>query len=72
MTDLSDVTRIYLPRCYFGDVMGQLGSLTLIGFCDASTSAYAAVIYLQMKTGTSNVLMLRPRSHLYKLKPYPD
>ena len=35
MTDLSDATRIYLPRCYFGDVMEQSDSLTLIGFCDA-------------------------------------
>ena len=67
VTDLSDATRIYLPRCYFGDVMGQSHSITFTGVCDASTRAYAAVIYLQIKTGTSNVL--RPRMRSYKLKP---
>eukprot|EP00731_Ephydatia_muelleri_P025594 Em0017g677a len=40
-----------LPRCYFGET-GQLDSVTLFGFCDASTRAYAAVIYMLSKTET--------------------
>ncbi|KAL5479392.1 hypothetical protein EMCRGX_G022912 [Ephydatia muelleri] len=40
-----------LPRCYFEET-GQSDSITLCGFCDASTRAYTAVIYMLSKTET--------------------
>ena len=35
-----------IPRCYFRNVPLQASSCRLVGFCDASKSAYAAVVYL--------------------------
>ena len=35
-----------IPRCYFN---GPTKSVGLIGFCDASAKAYAAVVYLRLE-----------------------
>ena len=48
--NLNVASPVCLPRGYMHDVEGPLISATLCGFCDASTRAYAAVVYLRMKT----------------------
>ena len=42
---------ITIPRCLFSDVSPPLNSVRLVGFCDASTKAYAAVVYLRLESG---------------------
>lgn len=44
IADLQSYAPIELPRCYFAGVDGELTSVELHGFCDASVEAYAAVI----------------------------
>ena len=46
---LQGTSLIVVPRCYFKEVDGPLVSARLIGFCDASTRAYAAVVYLRLQ-----------------------
>ena len=41
-----------LPRCYTGVKSASIKSYSLQGFCDASQSAYAAVVYLQVESGS--------------------
>ena len=49
VNDLKQVQCVIIPRCYFN--MGEKRrSCSLIGFCDASLQAYAAVVYLRVKT----------------------
>ena len=50
---LGEGQTILIPRCYFSDVLEQLISCTLCGFCDASLKAYAGVVYLLLETTTS-------------------
>lgn len=44
---------IHLHRCYHQRNTEPITSHQLIGFCDASTAAYAAVVYLVMNTPTT-------------------
>ena len=39
-----------LPRCYLDGVNGEILSYRLCGYCDASLSAYAAIIYLLIES----------------------
>ena len=41
-----------IPRCYFSDVPDCPKSVRLVGFCDASAKAYAAVVYLRIEGET--------------------
>ena len=50
--DLGKTKPITLPRCYFVHTEQKDVSHQLHGFCDASISAYAAVIYLVVVTTT--------------------
>ena len=50
VNDLGEGGPISIPRSYFNQVNGSPVSLTLCGFCDASTHTHAAVVYLVMKT----------------------
>ena len=50
--DSQDSGSLSLPRSYFDKIDDAVVSLMLHGFCDASMTAYAAVVYLAMKTQT--------------------
>lgn len=41
---------MFIPRSYFHCFSGEATTLTLSGFCGASTQAYAAVIYLVLRS----------------------
>ena len=47
MKDLEEIGRISINRCYFHDVRGKI---QLHRFSDSSESAYAATVYLRVKT----------------------
>ena len=52
MEELRNSGTVSIPRSYHKGFNGEVYSYTLCGFCDASRTAYAAVIYLLMKTQT--------------------
>ena len=49
-SDLQQFEPILLPQCYTGVESASIKSYSLQGFCDASQSAYAAVVYLQVES----------------------
>lgn len=48
--DLQGSSLVSIPRSYYEGIHKDVTSYTLCGFCDASTAAYATVVYLVMKT----------------------
>ena len=52
---------ISIPRHYFGNSERNSCTYRLVGFCDASQKAYAAVIYLCTNTGLSNFVASKTR-----------
>ncbi|KAL5472994.1 hypothetical protein EMCRGX_G027441 [Ephydatia muelleri] len=51
VANLKQSQPLRIPRYYFSGIdVSTLHTCTLFGFCDASKKAYAAVIFLQMKT----------------------
>ena len=56
VTDLAEGHPISILRSYFSDVDGRPTSVSLCGFCDASTRAYAAVVYRLARTGTQTLV----------------
>ena len=56
VTDLNEAQPISLLRSYFYDIAGPITSATLCGFCDASTKAFAAVIYLLLRSENKSVV----------------
>ena len=57
-------TVITLPRCYFHSKDKQYSNL-LYGFCDASTAAYAAVVYLH--TGVDSTCFVASKTRVAPL-----
>ena len=45
-----------IPRCYFSGIEKSAAHCSLRGFCDASMGAYAAVVYLMIKSSASIVV----------------
>ena len=45
-----------IPRCYFGLLTGKETHCSLIGFCDASAGAYAAVVYLRIEGSAGTIV----------------
>jgi len=63
------VNSFRVSRCYFQEVAERIVSCSLHGFGDASSKAYAAVIYLHVTTTTgSYVKFLASRSRVTPLK----
>ena len=58
MFNLQDVS-VSIPRCYFHSTDKKPSKCTLQGFCDASSAAYAAVIYLKVETENGCVVEFR-------------
>ena len=50
VNDLEQVGTISITRCYFQGVAGEVKSVQLHGFSDASDAAYAATIYIRIET----------------------
>ena len=51
---LCDCQPVRIPRCYTLPHANLVGSYHLYGFCDASTTAYAAVVYLALRNGSEH------------------
>jgi len=51
---------ITLPRCYF-HLMAKHSTIVLYGFCDASTAAYAAVVYLCFGSESAHFVVAKTR-----------
>ena len=56
--ELREAEPIYIPRYYFEEVKGEIQTVSLHGFSDASAEAYAAVIYLRIESTESSYLRL--------------
>ena len=54
--DLQESQPMSIPRSYLAGLHQEVKSHCLYGFCDASTRAYAAVVYLVVKTNTDTVV----------------
>lgn len=56
ISDLEWGPSISIPRCFLESICQEVEVYALHGFCDVSKDAYAAVVYLVMKTTTSQVV----------------
>ena len=50
VSDLVSCPMLSIPRCIWDGVTSHDYSCSFVGFCDASSAAYAAVVYLVIKT----------------------
>ena len=58
LNGLEGVTALSLPRCYLQGIQDKVVSCSLHGFGDASSKAYAAVIYLHVTTTVGGYVKL--------------
>ena len=65
-TGLQCVSSFTVSRCYFTEVTGKIVSCSLHGFGDASSKAYAAVMYLHVTTTTGSYVKFLSRLHTSK------
>ena len=56
VTELSKLETVKIPRCPFSG-LGTIAEIELHGFCDSSTSAYAAVVYLRFTDVDGQVMV---------------
>ena len=70
IADLGQSGPISIPRSYYHRFHGTPTTLTLCGFCDASTQAYAAVIYLVLRSDTDvAVKFIVAKTRVVPLRP---
>ena len=50
--ELQEAPIVTIPRYLFDDITGEFNSHELWGFCDASMTAYAAVVYMVVRAST--------------------
>ena len=60
-TSASHATSI--PRCYFELLAIEEGHCSLIGFCNTSAGAYAAVVYLRVEGSAGTTVTLWYQKH---------
>ena len=58
LLSLRKASPLCIPLCYFAGSFCSLTSFSLMGFCDASAEAYAAVVYLRMSGSLENTLRI--------------
>ena len=56
VTDLQRGRPFSIPRCYLSEVEEDGVSYSLCGFCDASSRAYAAVVYLVLQSDAKTIV----------------
>ena len=70
VSDLNKAQPMSLPRSYLYDIADPVTSFMLCGFCDASTKAFAAVVYLLLKTKTRSVVrFVAAKTRVAPLRP---
>ena len=52
---MKDAPTISFSRCFYRDPLCSIQSAKLVGFCDASSRAYTAVVYLKVVSDTNQV-----------------
>ena len=55
LTMLRGAKTILIPRCVYSNMVHPVQSAKLVGFCDASCKAYAAIVYLRLKSESHQV-----------------
>ena len=63
MDGMKQIQSIIIPRCYFG-LNEKRTSCCLQGFCDASTHAYAAVVYFRVQTSAGTTAKFVAAKHM--------
>ena len=67
-SDLQDSRALSVPRCYFNALSRPLTRLSVVGYCDVSLRAYAAVAYHCREFGSDFVKrFLVPKQELLQL-----
>ncbi len=59
LLSLMNAKSITVPRCVYSDVYSPIHSANLIGFCDASRKALAAVVYLKLVSEPRNQVSVK-------------
>ena len=68
-SSLEDSQPFIVPRCYMHGITGEISSATLCGFADASSKAYAGVVYLVLETNSSvSVKFLTSKTRVSPMK----
>ena len=69
MTELERLNEISVPRYYFGALQAKPDQIQLFGFCDSSSTAYAALVYAKITIdGKSSVNLVMSKSRVAPLK----
>ena len=60
---------VTLPQCYFNNGKADTANYSLYGFCNASTTAYAAVVYLVKEENQKLSSFVASKTRVAPLKP---
>ena len=66
---LQSADSITIPRCYQTTTTGTYRTARLIEFCDASSKAYAAVVYLRIETDEDvSIIFVAAKTHVTPIR----
>ena len=69
VSEPQQLNEISVPRYYFGALQARPQEIQLFGFCDSSSSAYAALVYAKINIeGSSSVNLVMSKSRVAPLK----